>query len=85
MLYTNASEGLVLEERVTFELDNCEVYRASLDADGDAVVALNALDPSAVKVTLAPGAATLLLIRKFPGSQSFGYSYRRAFRLRGRL
>ena len=82
MLYTNASEGLVLSERVTFELENCEVYRATLDADGDAVVALNAVDPT-VKVTLPPGAATLLLIRKSPDAQSFGYNYRRAYRIRG--
>ena len=83
MLYTNASEGLVLKERVTFELENCQVYRATLDADGDAVVALTAVDPT-VKITLAPGAATLLLIRKSPDAQSFGYSYRRAYSMRGR-
>ena len=83
MLWANASDGLVLKERVTFELENCEVFRATLDADGDAVVALTAVDPT-VKVTLAPGAATLLLIRKSPDAQSFGYNYRRAYSIRGR-
>lgn len=67
----------------TFALENCHVHRATLDADGDTVVALTAIDP-VVKVTLVPGASTLLLIRKDPDAQSFGFSYRRAFRLRGR-
>ena len=83
MIYANASEGLVLMETATFALENCHVHRATLDADADTVVALTAIDP-VVKVTLVPGASTLLLIRKDPDAQSSGFSYRRAFRLRGR-